>query len=87
MVTASYVSDEMKELLNRYVSPMVDADIDHLVLGCTHYPYLKSAIREVIGDDVLLVDSGEETAAEVQRILAELELLNSESADPGKHKF
>ncbi len=60
---------------------------DALILGCTHYPYLKSVIQEVMGEAVRLVDSGEETATEVQKVLSGLNLLNAEVGDPGKHKF
>ncbi len=77
----------LKQVLQSYLKSFENNTPDALILGCTHYPYLKTAIQEVIGADVRLVDSGEETAAEVQRVLAELELLNSKNGDPGKHKF
>jgi glutamate racemase len=50
--------------------------IDTLVLGCTHYPILKETIKKVVGDNVFLVDSAEETAKEVRRILGELHALS-----------
>lgn len=49
--------------------------VDTLVLGCTHYPLLKGVISRVMGDSVKLIDSGEETALEVQRVLTEEGLL------------
>lgn len=52
-----------------YLKPMQDADIDTLVLGCTHYPFLKGAISYVMGKDVTLVSSDEETANDVYRVL------------------
>ena len=53
----------------------------------THYPYLKDAIQEVIGKAVHLIDSGEETATVVKKMLTDLDLVNTETGDPGKHRF
>ncbi len=50
------------EAVKRYVLPLRDADIDTLILGCTHYPVISEAIKKVIGDDVCLINSGKETA-------------------------
>lgn len=77
----------VKQVLQSYLSSFEANKPDSLILGCTHYPYLKAIIQEVIGNEVRLVDSGEETAAEVKNVLAQLGLLNPESGDPGKHKF
>ncbi|WP_411281155.1 glutamate racemase [Gemmatimonas sp.] len=52
-----------------YLSPMREAQVDTLVLGCTHYPLLSSVIAAEMGPGVRLIDSAEETAAEVERIL------------------
>ena len=54
--------------------------VDTLVLGCTHYPLLKSAIASVMGEGVRLIDSGEETALEVKRVLGEQSLLKEEGS-------
>ena len=75
------------QVLESYLSSFKIQKPDSLILGCTHYPYLKSIIQEVVGPSVRLVDSGEETAARVKQVLEELDLLNPESGDPGKHKF
>ncbi len=67
-----WLETEATNLIAReYLAPMVDADIDTLVLGCTHYPLLKGAIGAVVGSDVRLIDSAEETAAETAAILRE----------------
>ena len=88
LVEENWPNDSVvKQVIQRYLKTFENDKPDSLILGCTHYPYLKTALQEVIGNDVRLVDSGEETAAEVQRVLAEMDLLNSESTDPGKHKF
>jgi len=75
------------QVLESYLSSFKIQKPDSLILGCTHYPYLKSIIQEVVGPSVRLVDSGEETAARVKQVLEELDLLNPEIGDPGKHKF
>ncbi|PLX99692.1 MAG: glutamate racemase [Desulfuromonas sp.] len=59
-----------------YLQGMIEARIDTLVLGCTHYPLLRETLRQVLGDGVMLVDSAEETAKSVARIFAEEGLEN-----------
>ncbi len=75
------------QVLESYLGMFKSQQPDALILGCTHYPYLKSIIQEVVGPHVRLVDSGEETARRVKEVLKEMNLLNPESGDPGKHKF
>ena len=58
----------------KYAAPLKRAGVDTLILGCTHYPYLKSVLSRVMGRNVLLIDSAEETAIETQRILSDLGL-------------
>lgn len=74
-------------LAKEYLQPMIDADIDTLVLGCTHYPLLTGVISYVMGGGVTLVSSAEETAKDLYRVLIEKDLLNSESTSPVSHKF
>jgi glutamate racemase len=69
-----------------YLKELLDAGVDTLVLGCTHYPLLKQMISEVMGDKVRLVDSAEETARTVASILAEKKLLRPES-EKGNHNY
>ncbi|UCG62417.1 MAG: glutamate racemase [Candidatus Zixiibacteriota bacterium] len=59
-----------------YLQTMKDVEIDTLVLGCTHYPLLKHVIGDVMGDNVTLIDSGEETARATRDILSDTNLLN-----------
>jgi glutamate racemase len=62
--------DEVAVLVvEKYLRGLKDAGIDVLVMGCTHYPILEPRIRELLGDDVYIVNSGRETAAEVQKML------------------
>lgn len=79
--------DVTRQVLNRYLKTFIDNKPDSLILGCTHYPYLKNIIQEVVGSEVRLVDSGEETATDVQSLLSAKGLLNQETGDPGRHKF
>lgn len=62
-------TDATRLVAHEYLQPMADANVDTLVLGCTHYPLLKGVIGEVVGRDVRLIDSAEETAAETARTL------------------
>ena len=64
-------SAEMTELLETYLRPMIEADIDYLVLGCSHYPYLIPQIRKILPDHIGIIDSGEAVARQTQHILKE----------------
>ncbi len=63
--------------VTRYLQGLKNYGIDTLVLGCTHYPVLKKAIQSMMGDEVTLVDSAEETAKDVAMVLAERDLLRT----------
>lgn len=67
---------EMFELLKSYLQPMIEKNIDYLVLGCSHYPYLIPKIKEIIPNHIQIIDSGEAVAKQTRRILKEKELLN-----------
>lgn len=62
-------SDQVYVLAERLLAPLVDAEIDTLLLGCTHYPFLARTISDVMGRDVVLVSSADETAFSVRRVL------------------
>ncbi len=62
-------SDQVHVLAERLLAPVVEAKVDTLLLGCTHYPYLARTISDVMGRDVVLVSSADETAFEVRSIL------------------
>ena len=79
-------SDEMFELLNNYLKPMLNFDIDHLVLGCTHYPYLIPQIKKIIGNNIQIIDSGEAVARQTKAVLEKNNLL-SNTTEKGKHEF
>ncbi len=62
-------SDQLRVLAQRLLTPILAANVDALLLGCTHYPFLAHAIAEVMGREVVLVSSADETAFAVQREL------------------
>lgn len=72
-------SEEMKSLLKVYLEPMIKADIDYLVLGCTHYPYLIPLLLEILPKHVKIIDSGEAVARQTKAVLEKHNLLNSET--------
>jgi glutamate racemase len=67
-------SPELRELAAGYLAPLREAGVDTLVLGCTHYPLLSAAIQYVMGPEVRLVSSADETAADVYRTLVDHDL-------------
>ncbi len=69
-------SEEMKALLKLYLKPMLDADIDYLVLGCTHYPYLIPQLIELLPKHVKIIDSGEAVAKQTKAVLKTHDLQN-----------
>ena len=73
-------------LAERMLAPVQAADIDALLLGCTHYPFLARVISDVMGPGVTLVSSADETAFAARRVLGELALLRTDGA-PGEHRF
>ena len=78
---------ELTSVAREYLTPILNADIDTLVLGCTHYPLLTGVISMIAGDKITLVSSAEETAKDVYRTLVELDLLRDESLSDPNHLF
>jgi glutamate racemase len=70
-------------LAEGYLEPLQRAEVDTLVLGCTHYPMLSGLIQLAMGDHVTLVSSAEETAKDLLRVLTERDLLRPHPTDPG----
>jgi glutamate racemase len=76
LIEEGWIEDEVTlTVTKRYLASLQEADIDTLVLGCTHYPLIKPALKGVMGEGVSLIDSAEETAREVRRVLEEANLL------------
>ena len=79
-------SREVLSVAQRYLALLKISDIDTLILGCTHYPLLRGTLHHVMGPDVLLVSSADETASDVYEILTARGLLRR-SAPPPEHRF
>lgn len=75
------------DIAREYLAPMIAADVDTLVLGCTHYPLLTGVISYVMGNDVSLVSSAEETAKDLYRVLVEGSMLRDANAPAPQHRF
>jgi len=75
-------SEGMKDLLITYLKPMIDAHIDYLVLGCTHYPYLIPILTNLLPKNVKIIDSGEAVARQTKTILEKNDLLNNQNIKP-----
>lgn len=78
---------ELEAVARDYLEPVKAAGVDTLVLGCTHYPLLTGVISYVMGDDVTLVSSAEETAKDVYRVLVASGLTRDDSLLPPEHRF
>jgi glutamate racemase len=79
--------EEVEALAREYLAPLQEAGVDVLVLGCTHYPLLTGVLSYVMGGQVALVSSAEETAQAVYRELAEHGELRHPRGDPPQHRF
>ena len=83
-------TDKTSEILYKtvkiYMKKFIDAKVDTLILGCTHYPIIKDVINDILGGNVNLINSGEETAKFIKKYLEEKNLL-SEKIDYGVYNF
>ena len=70
-------SSSTKALLKQYVQPLLDAKADTIVLGCTHYPFVRTLIEELVGKDVVLIDTGAAVAKHLKNRLQENQLLRA----------
>jgi glutamate racemase len=76
-------SDQVHVLAERLLAPLRDGGVDTLLLGCTHYPYLARTISDVMGPDVVLVSSADETAFEMRALLGE----TARTGRAGRHRW
>ena len=77
--------DVVLEVAKSYLKPLKDAGVDTVILGCTHYPLLKSIIKEILGKKVKLIDSAKQAALEIKNILTAEGMLKA--GRRGKHRF
>jgi glutamate racemase len=78
---------EVLAVAREYLAPMIAAEVDTVVLGCTHYPLLAGAIAHVLGDEVTLVSSAEETAKDVYQVLVDSGRARPADSAPPRHRF
>jgi glutamate racemase len=81
------VGEQVTVLAERLLAPVSDAKVDALLLGCTHYPFLARTISDVMGHDVVLVSSADETAFEVRDHLQGTDLSHSPRSGPAEHRW
>lgn len=79
-------SEDMRMLLKTYLKPMLEANIDYLVLGCTHYPYLMPLLLELLPKHIKIIDSGLAVARQTKAVLEQHHLLNTDHTK-AKHQF
>ena len=79
--------DEILAVARQYLLPLQEADVDTLVLGCTHYPLLTGVLSYVMGDEVTLVSSAEETAKDVYRTLVANHLVRGAELPEPEYQF
>ncbi len=75
------------EVARRYLTELIDTDIDTLILGCTHYPLIRSTLGRIMGEKVTLVNPAYETAIELRQMLAELDMLNDKAPGLGCNQY
>src|SRR5947209_7356928 len=81
-------TDQAYVLVERLLEPVRQAGVDTLLLGCTHYPFLARTIADVMGRDVVLVSSADETAFEVRDVLTDRGMdAVRPGTRPGRHRF
>ena len=76
-------TDATKELIARYLKPLQAANADTIVLGCTHYPFVRPLIEQLVGAEITLIDTGAAVARQLQKRLAEQNLLAEDCMSAG----
>ncbi|MFH1563038.1 MAG: glutamate racemase [Nitrospirota bacterium] len=87
LVEEGWLDNEVTKLIAKeYLTPLKENQIDTLILGCTHYPFLKGIIQAIMGDEIVLVDSAVEVAEETKKVLSQNNLLRQQNPNPA-YKF
>ncbi|GLX77020.1 glutamate racemase [Thalassotalea insulae] len=79
-------STQCKELLATYLNPLMQQQVDTLVLGCTHYPFVSNTIKQLVGSDIKLIETAAPVTQQLHRQLALHQLLTTNTT-PGQHHF
>ncbi len=77
-------SEEIAEILNKELTPLIGKNVDAIALGCTHYPFVKKKIQEIVGKNVLVADSGGAVARRLKQVLEHENLL---ALQKGTHTY
>ena len=84
LVEEGWVDDEITRLtIRKYLTPLLQESVDTIILGCTHFPVIKDLIQNEVGNEIALIDSGQETAKLVKMMLERMEL-ETKTDSPGK---
>lgn len=75
-------SKKVIELLTIYLLPMKEKQMDYLILGCTHYPYIIPSIKKILGSEVHIIDSGYAVSKQIKKVLTKNKLLNTSTKKP-----
>lgn len=78
---------EIIHLLEKHTKPMINANVDYVVLGCSHYPYIIPALKKILPKHVEIIDSGEAVAKQTKTVLQSLNLLREENTLPNLQFF
>lgn len=81
-----YSGSKIDSLLKEYLNPMLENNIDKLVLGCTHYPLIKKSIKKIINESINIIECSEAVARQTERVLLKSNLINS-GAEKSKKLF
>lgn len=88
LVEEGWMKDPVTETVaRRYLKPFQESDIDTLILGCTHYPLLRSMVGQIMGESVHLVNPAYETAVELKQLLEEQKIANDGNHGEGEEKY
>lgn len=71
-----FSSPELRNLVEQYISPLLAKGVDSIVLGCTHYPFIRTVIEELVGDSIRVIETGDAVARHLHSRLSQLSLLN-----------
>lgn len=82
-----YHTDKARRIVRETLRPLKAEEVDTLILGCTHYPLLAPLIQEIMGDEITLISSAEETARELSALLSIHQLHTGEQAEQREHAF
>ncbi len=85
--TGDLTGDKTRSMLSSFLQPLIRQGMDTLVLGCTHYPFITSLIRDIAGGDIHIIDTGDAIACELERQLRSHQLLSENKTEMASVEF